>query len=193
MREWMVVIVGLTVFAGASVFALRGYRAPPPLAALEATAQRPVVGNAPNLDAVADTVTPVTHHKPPTAPPGQRVSACMNGGVTTYTDQPCPNGTVTHPVTITEPNIYTATPAPDVDMSQYSHPTLPQESPAVVSRSDTFGPSRPGTECRNIEATIKTIDEAARQGYSGSEGVRLTEERRHLRERYHQLNCCTTC
>ena len=194
MREWAVVAIGLLVFAGATALALRGYRAPPPLSQLVSSAPRATPGAQTEPAGTVGAVQRPDAIGTPAAAVGRPMNACVAGGVATYTDRSCPAGSISRRVIVTEPNTYAPAAAPAVDMNRYVPVTPPPSSTGMdTERGDAFGPSQPGSECRRIESEIRRIDEAGRRGYTGNEGVRLSEERRRLRERYHALNCCTAC
>jgi len=194
MREWVVVAIGLPVFVGATALALRGYRAPSTLSQLVSSASRTTQGSQTEPAGTGGAVQRPDANATPAAPVGRPMNACAAGGVATYTDRPCPAGSISRPVIVTEPNTYAPAASPMVDMSRYASTAPPPQTLSIhATRGDTSGPSEPRSECRMIESEIRTDYEAGRRGYTGNEGVRLSEERRQLRERYRAHNCRTTC
>jgi len=193
-RDLFILLVGIGVFVGACVLALHKNPEAPTAVGLP-------VPPAPHTDSypAAPAMSGVGPAAPgaTSSPHGHLLYACTRDQAVTYTDHPCPPGARSQMMLVEDPNLYTATPAespPDqwparATASGESTAPLPSDPVDASGRPDTFSGSAPGSECQSIEAQIRLIDERARQGHSAAEGSWLSEQRRHLREQYHALNC----
>jgi hypothetical protein len=184
------VVAGSALFVVACVFALRknpdssAVFLPPPQGAEASSPAAPA---------------PAAHDDAPAgsaaAPAGHLMYACTVGTVVAYSDRPCPAGAQSAQIVVQDPNTYSAAPVEvgtDSLIGAAAGPAgsgSPVARGSIVGRPDTFSPSAPAAQCRQIEAQIRTIDEAGRRGYSGDEGARMNDQRRRLREQYHALSC----
>ena len=194
LRDVMILLLGIGVFVGACVLALRKNPDATSVAVpLPSASGSTVAGSAGGSRAGAATGSAAAA----SADHGHLLYACTKGESVTYMDRPCPAGAQSKMMLVEDPNLYTPTAEPAGNPAEAwpartaaaGESAAPIDARRAAGQPDTYGPSAPGGECRIIEAQIRSIDERGRQGYSGDEGSRLNDQRQRLREQYHALNC----
>lgn len=107
-RDLLILLVGIGVFVGACVLALRKNPEAPQGASLPIPGVPPAAGAAGTAKAgepEAGSAAGATSH-------GHLLYACTRGQTVTYTDHPCPVGTKSQLMVVDDPNLYTPTPTP---------------------------------------------------------------------------------
>ena len=137
---------------------------------------------------------PATAAAPAAQPRTQRISKCTSrGGAASYSDAPCPTGTVESVVTVhPDTNLADGLTAEARQASVVSNAAAAR-SAARYEQQVALNPDRANTgaaaECGLLSAQVAAVDSAARQPRSAHEQDRLKAERQWLRDRQFALRC----
>ena len=127
---------------------------------------------------------------PAPRPRVQRFAKCISpAGVATYSDGPCPAGTLAGEVSVTpDSNLAEGMPQ-DARQASIRRNSAIAQSVFEHERRVAMNVVTSSTECAQLNALIASIDAAARQPLSGSEQDRLSDQRRRARDRQFALHC----
>lgn len=104
---------------------------------------------------------------------------CTVNGVMTFSDSRC--GADAEPVTLDSARLTTFAPVPAAKVD------IPKPRRRAVA--ETEPPNNHKDRCVSIRASIRSIDDKLRSGYTAKQGVRLDERKRSLRRQARELKC----
>jgi hypothetical protein len=153
----------------------------------------PRVAPAASQDAKASTGRQNERQTPPAEPSPlrtQRFAKCTSAaGATTYSDRPCPSGTLAGEVLV-RPDLNLADGmSEDARQASMDNNSAIAQSVLKHERRVAMNVDVPASECPYLNALIASIDAAARQPQTAPEQDRLKEQRRRARDRQFALRC----
>ncbi len=127
--------------------------------------------------------------KPRAQPTRRLVYSCVAPGLVTFSDRPCGPLSELRELKVSAPAPTAAGASPELGDAREPSAASRRHSPGSEEVDADDAQEEHSATCRNLQATLDSLDARMRAGYSAREAGRLWDRWRDAKARLHEANC----